>query len=67
MSKTRKLSQREKRIYELELKLEQLTSDNIALKTKVYDLLKERESFIEDLELLRDLHTIPANLQTQAR
>ncbi len=66
MSKTRKLSQREKRIYELELKLEQLTSDNIALKTKVYDLLKERESFIEDLELLRDLHHIPANLQTQA-
>ena len=66
MSKTRKLSQREKRIYELELKVEKLTSDNIALKKELYHSKKKDEAVIEDLEMLLLLYTTPANLQTQA-
>jgi len=48
------------------LKVEKLTSDNIALKKELYHSKKKDEAVIEDLEMLLLLYTTPANLQTQA-
>jgi len=66
MSKTRQNKQLRNQIAKLELINESQTKEIIALKKQLYDMQKEREAFIEDLKLLRDLHNIPANLQTQA-
>ncbi len=66
MSSRKKLSRREKRIFELEQKIEELTKDNIALKSRLYDKKINDASIIEDLEMLLLLHTTPANLQDQA-
>ncbi len=66
MSKTRQNKQLKNQIARLELINESQTKEIIALKREKYELEKKIENFIEDLELLRDLHNIPANLRTQA-
>jgi len=66
MSKTRQNKQLRNQIARLELIIESKDERIISQAKRIYDLEKEREAFIEDLEMLKALHTTPIFHKDQA-